>query len=446
MQRKHLTPLKDLRAASTTPAISTVDRAWKAFLSVQLRYEAGELIVLDGATGTELTKSVDVNAEQQWNGWPAQCFVPEAVEAVHRSYVKAGSDVVTANTYGTNRHVMGIKAYDTTRAAVADANTKGVAIARRAANDENSTGGRTVLVAGSMSNHPPAIAACGLVLDDDFFDSCCSQDYSPVESSESESSAVSSATSTASESTASEVSTASSDSSPPCVEKKGLLKLGPFASPPTARAQNPTDLGAWPERSRELENYREQARWLAHSGCDVLFLEMIKDGVHGDLLVQAAVEVGLPVIVGMTLGVDSLGRVVMRDDPNLLVSEMIDYWGSHPNVVGFSAMHCSVRDTETFVKAIRHHWKNGFVGAYPNQGLWIPPEWKVERSLTPEEYADFARKWHMAGANAIGGCCGIGPEHISAVKEVADEVLLDLKRLEAKGPTAKHITSIREIK
>jgi S-methylmethionine-dependent homocysteine/selenocysteine methylase len=151
------------------------------------------------------------------------------------------------------------------------------------------------------------------------------------------------------------------------------------------------------------------------------------------MLVQAAVEVGLPVVVGMTLGVDNFGRVVMRDDPNLLVGEMIDYWGSHPNVVGFSAMHCSVRDTETFVQAIRHHW-NGFVGAYPNQGLWIPPEWKVERSLTPHEYADFARKWHMAGANAIGGCCGIGPEHISAVKEVAEEVKswLDLKLLEEK--------------
>lgn len=35
--------------------------------------------------------------------------------------------------------------------------------------------------------------------------------------------------------------------------------------------------------------------------------------------------------------------------------------------------------------------------------------------VTTEAYARFARHWRRAGASIIGGCCGVGPEHIHAV-------------------------------
>ncbi|WP_225204648.1 homocysteine S-methyltransferase family protein [Novosphingobium huizhouense] len=37
----------------------------------------------------------------------------------------------------------------------------------------------------------------------------------------------------------------------------------------------------------------------------------------------------------------------------------------------------------------------------------------IREDLTPEGYAAFARAWAQAGASIIGGCCGIGPEHIA---------------------------------
>lgn len=36
----------------------------------------------------------------------------------------------------------------------------------------------------------------------------------------------------------------------------------------------------------------------------------------------------------------------------------------------------------------------------------------IRADLTPERYAQFAQKWQQLGASIIGGCCGIGPEHI----------------------------------
>jgi S-methylmethionine-dependent homocysteine/selenocysteine methylase len=41
---------------------------------------------------------------------------------------------------------------------------------------------------------------------------------------------------------------------------------------------------------------------------------------------------------------------------------------------------------------------------------------EIRPDLTPENYADFAGCWSRLGATIIGGCCGIGPEHIAALK------------------------------
>jgi S-methylmethionine-dependent homocysteine/selenocysteine methylase len=40
----------------------------------------------------------------------------------------------------------------------------------------------------------------------------------------------------------------------------------------------------------------------------------------------------------------------------------------------------------------------------------------IRADLTPKGYARFAEAWHAAGASILGGCCGIGPEHIAALR------------------------------
>ena len=40
----------------------------------------------------------------------------------------------------------------------------------------------------------------------------------------------------------------------------------------------------------------------------------------------------------------------------------------------------------------------------------------IRADLTPEGYAAFARAWTEAGASVLGGCCGIGPEHIAVLR------------------------------
>ncbi|MDD9842209.1 MAG: homocysteine S-methyltransferase family protein [Alphaproteobacteria bacterium] len=39
--------------------------------------------------------------------------------------------------------------------------------------------------------------------------------------------------------------------------------------------------------------------------------------------------------------------------------------------------------------------------------------------LTPQLYAQFAKTWIAKGATIIGGCCGIGPDYIRQIKDIA---------------------------
>jgi len=39
----------------------------------------------------------------------------------------------------------------------------------------------------------------------------------------------------------------------------------------------------------------------------------------------------------------------------------------------------------------------------------------MRRELTPSRYLAFAKDWVAQGATLVGGCCGIGPEHIAAL-------------------------------
>lgn len=41
----------------------------------------------------------------------------------------------------------------------------------------------------------------------------------------------------------------------------------------------------------------------------------------------------------------------------------------------------------------------------------------LKENLLPPDYYAFAKQWRKAGANIIGGCCGIGPDYIAYLKE-----------------------------
>lgn len=64
-----------------------------------------DVLILDGATGTELDRrGVDISLPL----WSARAVTaaPGVLAAVHRDYLEAGADAVTANTFRTNRRTL----------------------------------------------------------------------------------------------------------------------------------------------------------------------------------------------------------------------------------------------------------------------------------------------------------------------------------------------------
>ncbi len=106
---------------------------------------AGEVVLLDGGTGTELDR---LGVPMDGVAWCALANKthPEMVRQVHESYIRAGADVIAANTYATSRNVLGPAGLGDEVAAI---NQRAVALAQEAR--DHVAAGRPVAVAGSMS-------------------------------------------------------------------------------------------------------------------------------------------------------------------------------------------------------------------------------------------------------------------------------------------------------
>ncbi len=62
-------------------------------------------IILDGGIGTELER---LGAPMDHEAWCAVALEthPQLVRDVHRSYIDAGADIITVNSYATTRHAL----------------------------------------------------------------------------------------------------------------------------------------------------------------------------------------------------------------------------------------------------------------------------------------------------------------------------------------------------
>lgn len=107
------------------------------------RLSVGPPLLLDGPTGTELQRrGVETNVPQ----WSAAALVtaPDVVRAIHRDYVEAGAEILTANTFRT--HALNLAAVGWEDRA-AELTALAVCLAREAAEG----GTRPIWIAGSQA-------------------------------------------------------------------------------------------------------------------------------------------------------------------------------------------------------------------------------------------------------------------------------------------------------
>ena len=167
------------------------------------------------------------------------------------------------------------------------------------------------------------------------------------------------------------------------------------------------------------DSYREQAEILAEEGVDLLLLEMLRDVERAGVIVEAALATGISVWSGFSSEVKAgkpvmpLGEYAIADGATF--EEML---GSVMALGGDMAivMHSEVEFIAPTLEVMKEKWA-GPLGAYAHSGYWSRPNWNFDAVISPDDYLREAETWVEAGARLIGGCCGIGPEHIRLLSE-----------------------------
>ncbi|MEM1197775.1 MAG: homocysteine S-methyltransferase family protein [Pseudomonadota bacterium] len=184
-----------------------------------------------------------------------------------------------------------------------------------------------------------------------------------------------------------------------------------------------SDRGRLPAHGELLQNASDQAAILADEGCHMIVLEMLHDVETSSCLMEAAATTGLPVSVGLTVVFDEDRRPVMRGlktgsgSGQLSLEEALppllsQMEGDYPWIL--TVMHSDLDETDAALELVHAHW-DGPIGVYPNSGKFTDGYgWDHRAICTPQEFTEHANAWAVAGAGFIGGCCGIGPDHIHA--------------------------------
>jgi methionine synthase I (cobalamin-dependent) len=108
----------------------------------------GETIILDGGTGTDIQRRGVPMSSSTWCA-EANLSHPDVVREVHADYIKAGADIIIANTFATSALLFNALGRDDE---LLEIDRAAVAIAKEAAK------GHPVAIAGSMSTMRPVVA------------------------------------------------------------------------------------------------------------------------------------------------------------------------------------------------------------------------------------------------------------------------------------------------
>ena len=158
--------------------------------------------------------------------------------------------------------------------------------------------------------------------------------------------------------------------------------------------------------------FSEQAAALAEGGVDALCVETMTALEEAILAIEAAkATTGLPVMATMTF---DLGPKGFATSMGVRIGQAVEgLLGAGADVVGTNC-GCGVDQMVGIVKEMGTHTEVPIL-VQPNAGLPILKDGEPFYPESPEEMAARYAEMVAAGARVLGGCCGTGPAHISAI-------------------------------
>ena len=164
--------------------------------------------------------------------------------------------------------------------------------------------------------------------------------------------------------------------------------------------------------------YTQATNALLDGGADIIMVETVFDTLNAKAALFALDEVkqargDFPVMVSGTI-TDASGRTLSGQTPEAFWVSMM-----HGELLSIG-LNCALGadDMLPYIKRLDKE-STVFVTAHPNAGL---PNEFGEYDQTPESMVEQLRPFVEGNhLNVLGGCCGTTPEHIAAIKALADQ-------------------------
>lgn len=171
-------------------------------------------------------------------------------------------------------------------------------------------------------------------------------------------------------------------------------------------------IGNWSAPEDLRPGAEEQASIMAAAGADLLMLEMMVDIDSLLVVLEASQASGLPVWVGLSCKPDASGVMALLRGGSL--AEALGAIKGR-NVPLVSIMHTEVEHIAACLDVVAARWP-GPVGVYAHSARWVDGVSHFDVTLSPEDYAGHAKSWLARGVQVVGGCCGLGVDHIKALR------------------------------
>ena len=199
-------------------------------------------------------------------------------------------------------------------------------------------------------------------------------------------------------------------------EARDRIAQGPVAIAGSICEWVPLNDPQWSTAEAIGRSVREQAGYLAEAGVDLIALEMCERLELSVAATEAAAEFGLPLWLGLSAQSYKDHDVLsVFDYADIGFEPLVQGLAEHPAMI-MNVMHTPVPDVDEALRIVDRYW-DGPVGVYPESGYFTLPDWQFVDIIEPEALAEAAQAWVGKGVSMIGGCCGLGPEHVAALRE-----------------------------
>jgi len=170
--------------------------------------------------------------------------------------------------------------------------------------------------------------------------------------------------------------------------------------------------GAYTISEKELASFHlEQIKILDASNADFLAFETIPSLVEIKALSGLLIDTVKPAWISFSCK----DELYLNDGEK--ISTAAKLLANHPSVFAIGVNCTAPKYITRIIQTIKNSAPNKQVIVYPNSGEVYRADSKSWQGISdPNLFQTMAKEWFESGADILGGCCRIGPDHIRKIK------------------------------